>query len=111
MQKETIARSDWIWIAGISYFSVRFIPVRSEDSTDGTLPIGGELIWKEEVSPEDDDRGNGYQNDSTQPLAEFLGKGPHYRAPVAVAEALLTYFSADEPAWFAPYRLIVAVTE
>ena len=97
-------QSDWRWQSGVSYLSVTY-----EAQTDtAETKEAGELTWIEEISPEDDDRGNGSCMTSTQPLADFLKKGPHSNPPVVIVEAMLAAFQAQKPSWLGPYRLLQA---
>lgn len=108
MENAPTPQGVWEWDRGVYHITVRYV---ANSSAANAADASGELTWIEEMSPEDDERGNGSHTESTQTLTQFLRKGPHSSPPVVIVEALLDHFQAHKPSWFDPYRILVAAKE
>jgi ankyrin repeat protein len=100
--------NNWQWDSGVSHFRVEYTAPADATNKPSTR---GKLTWIEEVSPEDDERGNGSHLESEQTLTAFQAKGPHNSPPIEIVTAMLTAltdFPQKKPLWYDPYRLIKA---
>ena len=97
MQENATSMPDeWTWTRGDLECCVQWTP-----DAAGQSPT---LTWIEDLDSYKDERGNGFHNETMQPLADFLHNGPLNSPPLEVVEAMLVHLQA-QCWWLDPYRL------